>query len=234
MKTKTTIFVLLFLFTAFFAGCTHTNELAKFNLKASKVFFKNYVSPTAGRVRVDLHAGYGTDAKSLVKIILAETGSEIIESGIEEKLKRAVNTDSLVEYISDGIIGGLITYYTIDISEELEPDTRFIAETKLLGFKLVSNSGGVYADVSTEVTITDRNTAKIVWENRESSSIPLYDVIIDVFGSGTIRTTTSVINAIRLMNMSEDEMRVMISNASEEAGRKQSETLREDIASGHN
>lgn len=234
MKTKTIIYAFCFGLAFAFAGCTHTNQLANFNLTTSKVLFKTYVSPLAGKVYVDLHTGYGTDTKSVVTIVLGEVASGYMESQIEEKLKNAVNTDSLVNTIANGIKDGLKTYYRINTSDSLENDTRFIAETKLLGFKLVSGSGGVNASVNTQVTITDRNTAKIVWDNGETSCIPLYDVIIGAFGPGTIRTTASIINAVRLMNMSEEEMRIMISNASDEAGRKQCETLREDTASGYN
>ncbi len=231
MKTKTTILVFCLGLALALAGCTHTNQLANFKLTSSKVLFKTYVSPLAHKVYVDLHTGYGTDPKSLVTIVLGEVASGYMESKIEEKLKTAVNTDSLVKSVSEGIREGLLTYYRVIASDTLENDTRFIAETKLLGIKLISNSGGVYASVGTQVTLTDRNTAKIVWENNETSSIPLYDVIIGAFGPGTIQTTTSIINAVRLMSMSEEEMRIMISNATEEAGRKQYETLREDTAS---
>ncbi|MCE1164330.1 MAG: hypothetical protein LWX07_02885 [Bacteroidetes bacterium] len=234
MKTKTIILAFCFGLALTFAGCAHTNQLANFNLSASKVLFKTYVSPLAGRVYVDLHTEYGTDAKSIVSVVLGEVASGYMESKIEEKLRSAVNSDSLVNSISAGVKDGLMTYYRVIATDTIDNETRFITETKLLGFKLISGSGGIYASVNTEVTITDRNTAKIVWDNSETSCIPLYDVIIGVFGPGTIQTTTSIINAIRLMNMSGEEMRVMISNASEEAGRKQYETLRDDTSSNYN
>jgi hypothetical protein len=232
MKFRITINSLIVIALAFlFSGCTHTNELAKYNLASSNVYFKKYISPGLTKVCVDIHTGYGTDTKSLVTVILGEVGSGYAESKVEEKLRNAVNADSLSANLMEGVQEGLVTYCKINISDELDNDTRYVVETKLLGFRLASNSGGIYADAKTEVVLTDRNTGKIIWENRESSNIPLREVLIGVFGPSYVNTAASVINAVRLMNMTEDEIRAAVNAAADEAGRRQSETLREDISS---
>jgi hypothetical protein len=232
MKSRITINSIIVLALALiFSGCSHTNELAKYNLTSANVFFKTYVSPSLTKVCVDIHTGYGTDTKSLITVILGEVGSGYAESRVEEKLRNAVNADSLVENVMEGVEEGLVTYCKINVSEELDNNTRYVAETKLLGFRLASNAGGIYADAKTEVILTDRNTGKIIWDNTESSNIPLREVVIGVFGPPVVNTAASIINAVKLMNMTEDEIRAAVNAAADEAGRRQSETLREDISS---
>lgn len=222
------VFVILFAFVFF--GCTHTNNLAKFNVSSSKILFKKYISPDLANVNVNFNTGYGFDTKSIVTVVLGGLGSAYTEGQVREKFQKAINGDSLVTNISEGVRDGLLTYYKIIPVTALEEDPKFIVESRLQKFTLESNSYGIHARVKTKVIITDRNTAKTVWENDETSSVPLYDVLINSFGNETIQTTKSIINAIRLMNMTEQELRIAINNAAEDAGKKQSETLREDIA----
>ncbi|MBC8490365.1 MAG: hypothetical protein H8D45_30485 [Bacteroidetes bacterium] len=93
-----------------------------------------------------------------------------------------------------------------------------------------SNNVGVSANIDSRVIITDRKTAVTVWENYESSDIPIYDVIISYTSSRIVRTTKSIINAIRLLQMTEEEITIAINIASGEVGKEQSDQLREDIA----
>jgi len=95
---------------------------------------------------------------------------------------------------------------------------------------LRSNNVGVFANIDTRVIITDRKTAVTVWENCEWSDIPIYDVFISYTSSRIVRTTKSIINAIRLMQMTEEEIAVAINIAAGEVGKEQSDQLREDIA----
>jgi hypothetical protein len=67
--------------------------------------------------------------------------------------------------------------------------------------------------------------------NTETSNIPLREVFNGVFYPSEIYTAAGIINAIRLMNMTEEEIRAAVDAAAGEAGRRQCETLREDISS---
>jgi len=211
-------------------GCTHMNDLASYNISSSKILFKKYVAYDISKVNVNINMGYGNDTKSIIAIVLGGLGSGYAEGQVEEKFRKAINGDSISNNIMSGIKEGLLTYYKINSVKGLEDDPQFVMETQLLKFTVESNSYGIYVRARTKAILTDRNTARTVWENDETSSVPLYDVYIPSFGYQTVETTKSVINAIRLMNMSEDELRYAINATSEEVGRMQSETLRKDIA----
>jgi len=232
MKSRVKILILLpvFAISALLYGCTHTNNLAGFNIVSSKILFKKYVPYDISKVNVDINTGYGNDTKSIIGVILGGLASGYTEERVKEKFRNAINGDSISTNITDGIKEGLLTYYRITPVKALEEDPMFIMDTQLLKFYIESNSYGIYVKAHTKAILTDRNTARTVWENDETSSIPLYDVYIPSFGSQTIQTSKSVLNAIRLMNMTEEELRFAINAAAEEVGRMQSETLREDIA----
>ncbi len=232
MKTKIHIIIIVVVLfvSVLLNGCTHTNDLANYNLSASKILFKKYVSYDLSKVNVEFNTGYGNDTKSIIGVILGGLASGYTEGQVKEKFRNAINGDSISSNIMYGIKDGLLTYYKIMPVKSLDEDPRFIMETQLLKFYIESNAYGIYVRATTKALLTDRNTARTVWENDETSSVPLYDVYIPSFGYETIQTTKSVLNAIRLMNMSEEELRYAINAAAEEVGRMQSETLRKDIA----
>ena len=220
--------IIIFLPAMVLFGCTHTNELAKYSLSGKNFLFKQWVNPSLTRVSVDINTSY--ESKNPFVVILSDIGSTYSESEIKEKLQNAINADSIASSVSDGLREGLNTYYKINTVTSLEENPQYIVETKVEKFRLGSNSYGVFATVECSVIITDRNTARIVWENYETSTNPIRDVIITLGEPMLVRTTASVINAIRLMNMSNEEIRTAIYNAVIEAGKKQSDQLREDIA----
>ena len=226
------VFIILFFPAVIFIGCAHTNELAKYNLMNKNILFKQWVSPALACVEVDINSSY--ESSNPFVVILSDIGSSYTEGEVREKIQRVVNADSIVHEISDGLKEGLNTYYRINPVSSLEENPNYILETKLQKFRLSSDSYGIYATVECTALITDRNSAKTVWENSESNSIPLNDVIISYGETTLVRTTASVINAVRLMNMSDDEIRTAINYAVKESGKKQSDQLREDIANKSN
>ena len=211
-----------------FFSCTHINEIPKYNLEYKNFLFKYRTNPAPASVYVDINTSY--ESSNPLVIILSGIGSAYSEGEIREKLENAVNADSLAYSISEGLKDGLNTYYKINIVKSLDEDPQFIVETRLDKFRLFSNSYGIFANVNCTVLIIDRYSANTVWENSENSTLPINDVFITCGETTLIRTTTSIINAVRLMNMSSEEIKLAISNSVREAGEKQSDQLREDIA----
>jgi len=232
MKTRIHTFNLLIVLIVpvLIYGCAHTNNLAQYNISSSKILFKKYIPYDLSKVYVDINIGYGNNTKSIIGVILGGLASGYTEEQVQEKFRSAINRDSISTNIMNGIKDGLLTYYKINPVETLEDNPQFIMETQLLKFYVESSSYGIYVKARTKAILTDRNTTRTVWENDETSSVPINDVYIPSFGSQTIQTTKSIINAIRLMNMSEEELQYAINATAEEVGRMQSETLRKDIA----
>lgn len=223
------IIFLLFIFSVGISGCgTHINQFSKFRLTNKNVMFRQYVSPDLTRVNVDIGEYYYDN--NLVTVILGNVGGAITENSVREKIQNAINPDSIAYAISDGIGEGLKTYFYANVVESLDDNPNYIAETRLERFRVVSNTSGIYAMIDTRVIISDRGTAKTVWENTECANVPVGEVIYDFTCNRYIRTAKGVINAVRLLQMSEEEIRAAIDIASEEAGRRQCDQLREDIA----
>jgi|WetSurMetagenome_2_1015567.scaffolds.fasta_scaffold123109_2 hypothetical protein len=209
-------------------GCTHTNELAYFNLSNKNILFTQWVNPDLSSAKVVINTSY--ESVNPLAVILSDFGSIYTEGEIREKLQNAVDADSIIYSITEGLKNGLNTHYKINIVDNLEDEPQFIVEAKLEKFCLSSNSTGIYASVNCDVIITERKSAKTVWENTEISTIPVNYIMISFYETTLIRTAKSIINAVRLMNMSEEEIRNAINNTAKEVGKIQSERLREDIA----
>lgn len=222
------IILLLILFTLSLS-CSHTNKLAKFNLVNRTVLFKHYAKPDLTRANVSIDDEYLYNDDPFT-VILTDIGESYMESEVREKMQNALNPDSISVSISKGIEEGLITYYNMKPVSSLAGDPQYIVETRFEKFRLRSSSAGVFANINSRIIITDRKTAVTVWENSETSNIPVYDVVISYVGSRIIRTTKSIVNAIRLMQMTEEEIAASINIAAQEVGKEQGDQLREDIA----
>jgi hypothetical protein len=220
---------LLFVSAAFLSGCgTHINQFARFNLANKNFLLKQYVNPDLTRVDVNIGERYYDN--DLISVIFTNAGGIVAENSVREKIQNAVNSDSLAFAISEGIGEGLKTYFYGNIVESLDGNPQYIAETRLERFRIVSNTSGIYALIDTRIIISDRGTAKTVWENTECANVPIGDVIYDFTCNKYTRTAKGVINAVRLLQMSEDEIRAAVNIAAGEAGKRQFDRLREDIA----
>jgi hypothetical protein len=217
------IFVVLF-----FSGCSHINELVKYDLTGKKLLLKQGVNPAVSNVDVMLNYNYFN--KNLLEVIVEEIGSGYVESELNEKLQKAINKDSISFAISSGLLEGMQTYYkTVNVSI-LDSNPDFILESYFEKFRLKSDPYGVYASISTLARLIDRSTAKLIWQNEETYSLPLGFTTYYYSGDKKITTTVGVINAARLLTMTEDEIRTSVEVVSKEVGLRQSEQLRADIA----
>lgn len=222
------IFAVLIIFVLFLPGCSHINELVKYDLQGKKLLLKQQVSPTVSDVDVMLN--YDFFNKNLLEVIVEEIGSGYVESELKEKLQKAINNDSISLAISSGLLEGMQTYYkTVNVTI-LDSNPDFILESYFEKFRLKSDPYGVYASISTLARLIDRSTAKLIWQNEETYSLPLGFTTYYYSGDKKITTTVGVINAARLLQMTEDEIRASVEVVSKEVGLRQSEQLRVDIS----
>lgn len=222
------LYIIFIIIPLIFLSCTHINELPKYNLISKKILLKQYVSPDAGNVNVQFN--YDFFNKSLLEVVLEEIGSGYVEYGVKEKVQRAIDIDSVSNSISSGLNEGLKTYYKITEVTTLDSNPDFILESILRKFSLKSDSYGIYAHISTRGRLIDRETAKIVWQNDETYTLPLGFTIVYYSGDKKITTTTGIINAARLLSLTEDEIKVSVDAVANEVGIRQSEQLRYDIS----
>lgn len=229
MKTLYKVVLLVLLCFSFFS-CSHTNELARYNLSGEKIFFKHSVKNTLSTANVDIEDPLNKNTGFPITIILTETGSGIARDKVQEKINNAFRPDSVAASISNGMREGLLTYYTVNPVESLSDNPRFVIESRLERFTLSSGSYGVNAYASAEVIVIDRRSGATVWRNSETSVLPLKENTSYYTADKTVRSIGSVVNAVRLMQMSEDEIREAIKFTSEAVGEELMDELREDIA----
>ena len=230
MKYFKTKFIILISVLALISGCSHTNELMRYDITGTKILFKKYSVPGYANVNVFLNDEVNDNSKYPYVVLIKIFGEEKIKSDVREKLKKAINPDSIVTSISNSIKDEMITYYGIIPVDSVSDNPQFVCETRFEKFSLNSGSYGVTAEIKSRVTITQRPTGKIVWENTEHQHLPVYDIMISYAGGKLSRTVGSVVNAVRLSNMTEEEIRESIRNAAAETGKEQCRTLREDIS----
>jgi hypothetical protein len=78
-----------------------------------------------------------------------------------------------------------------------------------------------------------RPTGAIVWENSESHTIPLSETYLAPLGPAPVRSGVSIFNAVKLLSLSQEELRTVVARAAMNVGVEIGETLREDIAEIH-
>lgn len=224
-------FIIIVLMIQFF-GCTHINEFKKFSPAGKKCLFKNFVNPDISKVDIQIDASWVT--RNLpISIILQELGVDAFEKRVEERLSGVINADSIVRVLQKDIKEGLVTYLNIIPAESLEDNPDFIVETRLKKISLQSTEYGVYAKIETRALVIKRSNAAIVWQNDEYTNVPVYDTKITLGAPKTVSTAAGVLNAVRLLEMSDDEIRESINDTIEKACTDQVETLREDIAESY-
>jgi len=217
------------------AGCSHTNELAKFNVNGSSMLFKNYVSREAGTIQI---AYPQTDSKNqkdkkedkgiLDKI--ASLGTELLNATKTSDIKDWVDTKAIAEDLSDGMEQTLKEYINIKRINSIEENPAFIVETTLEKCVLNVTENGVTLQLTAYVTIHERGTGSLAWENIENEDVPInYD---SHYGSKTKKTSTEskILTAVQLNSLSKKELNSCIETAVESVGRSMGDTFREDLA----
>jgi uncharacterized small protein (DUF1192 family) len=208
-------------------SCGSTNNLSDYKLNEETVFFDEIVAMTSAQVEIVHNNNNKTDKSDLDVLgdIAASIGKAVLTSGAEEKLRNAAKPRLVVEDISYGVEQALVKYLMIKPTKVLDMDARFIVNTTLEELKILSTTNGVYMRCKATVSITDRQTGGLVWENTEAENVP----IRKTYGSSNA-TAATIAQAADLASLSEEEMEQAVESASNEVGRLMAETLRKDIS----
>lgn len=225
------IFVLAFSILLFW-GCSHTNELGKYDVRGKSALFNTNVEPQARTIEITRTSSSDKDDKKKKKknVIeaIAEIGTEILSANKESDIKNWVDTYEVVNHISDGLQDALETYVDIKpvTGKKRKPD--FIVEMDLTNCELKVNESSVYLNMRCTSKMVERVSGDVVWENYEYVNERLsYDYSSSKKKN---RTESNVITALKLASLSEREIDQAIHYAAEEAGRKMAETFREDLS----
>ncbi len=227
MNSRRFLLALALIPFALLAGaCGHTNKLARYDVMGKSALFRS--SSTS-----DAASGISlieSPSKNTVTEVIAAVGSVIVGDQARRKLERAINGDSIAHAISQGIRTSTADYLNMRPVESIANDPDFIVETELTECRIVSSSAGIALRVEGNSRVVDRRSGGIVWEDSESHTIPLSHTYLAAFGPKVVSSGMSIFNAVQLLNLSEEDIRSVVENASLDAGREIGETLREDVA----
>lgn len=212
------------------SGCSHINELAKYDLHGQGMLFKTHTSADAAKIQiVNSSSDQNKNQQNSLLSTIASIGSDLLSSDKEQKIVDAVKTDSMASYVSDGLKNALITYLNIMPTETINDNPQFIVETTLESCQLRYNSDGVWIRVSAVSKIIDRATANIIWDDSETQTIPVHNNNDYETNKSNDQTLKKVMGALQLSSLSEKEIQDIVDQAAKEAGQRMGNTLRKDI-----
>lgn len=231
MKTyKLSLFVMLL--ALIISSCSHTNNFSQYNMAKSKVLFEKAFGSDINKVHqysTDNYSKKKSDAEIFSRTALS-IGSAFIGNDIEDKFTNAVNPDSVVSAISQGIENTLIKYFQIQAEYDVAGEYDYICIVALDRCEITSGSAGVNLDLGATTRIIDRKTGGIVWEDSENENIQLrFSTTNYNSKSGLERTLNNATQVAMLASLTEDEIRNAVRNASFEVSRLFGKTIQEDF-----
>lgn len=213
-------------------GCSHTNELGKYDIRGKTAKFDTSVEPMARTITITRSGTTSTKDKDKKKNVLesiAELGTEIFSASKESDIKDWVDTYEVVDHVSSGLQEALESYVDIKPIDGNRQKPDFIVEMNLTDCELKINESSVYLHLRCTSKMIERVSGNIVWENYENVDERLsYDYVSGKKKKNS--TESNVLTALKLASLSEREIDLAIHDAAEEAGRKMAETFREDLS----
>ncbi len=219
---------LLFITAIYFAGCAHTNELAKYNLTGKNMLFSNHVSANARELQfVNSDQSEKGKGKSDLLSAIASIGSDILSETSKNKIANAVSTDSIANYVSSGLKNALITFENIKPVNSMDANPQFVTETTIEQCQMIVGTDHVSISVQASSRIIDRNSGNIVWDDNETETIPVEENYSG--NKDNSQTLNKVLGAVQLASLSEKEIQRIVNQAAINAGRQIGETFRKDV-----
>lgn len=215
------------LIIAGFIGCGHTNELSRYDLNNRKVYFQYRAAADA----IDADAFIaGPTAGTTVADIVTAVGSGVASDAAKAKLDRALSPDTLALHLATAIQGTAISMMRMQPEGSMENNPDFIFETTLDNYSVSTDQGSITISVTGTSSLYDRATGECIWEYDASKTISLSESYYSYLFPTELQTAMGAYNAVKLLEMSEPELRKMFAGAAEEAGREMGKELREDYS----
>ncbi|KAB2846437.1 MAG: hypothetical protein F9K45_01880 [Melioribacteraceae bacterium] len=229
---------LLLISMPFLASCSHTNELAKYEIRGKSMLFNQKVGPLAQTVQITTVSQTNSkseEKKSTAVSILeavASIGADILSEDTKSKLQKDINTQDMVGYVTSGMKDALHNYLDVTEAGAISDKPDFICNIVLENCELRVSTNQISIFVSATGTIIDRATGGIVWDNTETITKPIKS---DYSGNSSknSKLEEDAINLLQLTSLKADELNKIIGATVDDAGYEMAETLRQDIAEMH-
>lgn len=215
-----------FVITAAFIGCGHTNELARYDMSEKKVFFQYRAAADA----VDADAFISTPTVNPLVDIISAVGSGIATDAAKGKLDRALSPDTLALHLATAIQGNAMTMLRMVPAASMDENPDFVFETTLDNYTVSTDQTAIMISVTGTSALYDRTTGECIWEYDASKTIAVSESYYSVLLPSEFQTAIGAFNAVKLLEMSEADLRKIFSGAAEEAGRLMGQELRENYS----
>jgi hypothetical protein len=227
--------LLLFAAAIFLAGCSHTNELAKYNFNGSSTLYKEFVGREAATIQIifpknadqkDKKEEKKEEKKPLNSV--PSIGTELLNANKSAEIKQWVDTRLIVSEISLGVQKIFKEFLNAKKVNSIDDNPSLIVETVLDKCELNVTAKGITLEVTADAKIFDRTTGTIAWENTETEIIPLNSLLTSDNKSSSAET--KILTAVQLNSITQKDINDCINAAVQSIGRKMGETFRNDLA----
>ena len=225
--------VVLLMGVVLITACSHTNELAKYEVRGKNILYNEKVSPNASQIQITTVSQSNTkddEKKSTAVNILeavASIGADIISEDAKSKLKKDINTVDMVHYVTTGLKDVLHTYLEVNEAESISDKPDFVCNIVLENIELRVSTNYINVSASATGTIIDRATGSIVWQNTETIVKPIKS---DYSNEKKTKLEEDAINLLQLTSLKADELNRVVGATVDDVGYEMGETLRKDIA----
>jgi hypothetical protein len=226
MTTKISVFSLLIILSVFQIGCGHTNNLSSYDITNKKIYFKQRTNADA----INTDAFIPSPSPNPLVNVVAAVGSAVVSDKAHQKLDRALDPDSLALHLANGLRSSMSETIRFRTVNSLDDDPDLICETVLEKYELESSSNNISIRVAGKTRLTSRENGKIIWEDCDSKRVTLRDSYYSLLLPAELNTAMGAMNAVRLLELPEDELRSIFMRAADNTGRELAETIRKDYA----
>lgn len=210
-------------------GCTHTNNLAEFQVRDATYLFVDKTGPEAREVAIQSNTPSNSKDESGIGSIVSGVAVAGVTMGKQAEIAEKVNTENLIDGISEGMQQQIELYLSATIVEDASSRPDFIVENTLTKCELCIGVSSTYLAVTAQTRITERTTGKLVWENSEYRSIPLNETLNMRAGQFNNNMEAQAFVLAKLIAMPTDGINAKLRAAAEGVGSQMANTLREDI-----
>jgi|GEM_PF-4806291 len=212
-------------------SCAGTNKLGKYNLSGENVLFDTYGGDAKFRAEFD-NDDIDTDSKTVnvVLNIAKSVATQYVTNAVQEKLYNAAAPEKVGNAISDELKRTMVKYISIAPVANAEQDYNYIVTTYIEDVILKSNGNGMFLSVNARTEMRKRQTAELIWEDKEYETVPLRSYLDGVDKDNYGDNVSDVMLLSELATMSEERLTNAVMLASKRIGREIAEEFIEDLS----
>lgn len=213
-------------------ACGHTNNLKKYDLRNQQILFDyEVVNDVELNVRLfDEPIKTGSKTADVVIDVAKSIGTAIVTGNLESKLRKAADPAVISNNLTNELEKTMIKYLSINPVNSIQSNYAFINTTTIRSIELNSNQYGLTLSVNAKVKLTERGTAKEVWDYCFKRTVPVNRLSDKMDKTAYGSSVSDIIQLTELATLSEETIKQAIIRASQEIGRVVSQKFQKDLS----